>query len=75
MRCLRTRLTRADVEPRKKDLADALFRAIPAGVGSRGRIRLSGEEMDRMLRGGARWAVEKGCGERATSSASRRAGR
>ncbi len=64
VRCLRTRLTRADVEPRKKDLVDALFRAIPAGVGSRGRIRLSGEEMDRMLRGGARWAVEKGWGER-----------
>ena len=64
VRCLRTRLTRADVEPRKKDLADALFRAIPAGVGSRGSIRLSGDEMDRMLRGGARWAVEKGWGEK-----------
>jgi tRNA-splicing ligase RtcB len=64
VRCLRTGLVRAEVEPRKKDLADALFRAIPAGVGSRGRIRLGGEEMDRMLRGGARWAVEKGYGER-----------
>jgi tRNA-splicing ligase RtcB len=64
VRCLRTRLSRAEVEPRKKDLADALFRAIPAGVGSRGRIRLSAEEMDRMLRGGARWAVERGWGER-----------
>ena len=71
VRCLRTRLTRADVEPRKKDLADALFRAIPAGVGSRGRIRLSGEEMDRMLRGGARWAVEKGWGERGRPRAHR----
>jgi tRNA-splicing ligase RtcB len=60
VRCLRTRLTRAEVEPRKKDLADALFRAIPAGVG----IRLSAAEMGRMLRGGARWAVEKGWGER-----------
>jgi tRNA-splicing ligase RtcB len=64
VRCLRTRVTRADVEPRKKDLADALFRAIPAGVGSHGHIRLGSEEMDRMLRGGARWAVEKGYGER-----------
>jgi tRNA-splicing ligase RtcB (3'-phosphate/5'-hydroxy nucleic acid ligase) len=64
VRCLRTKLTRPEVEPAKKDLADALFRAIPAGVGSRGRIRLSGEEMERMLRGGARWAVEKGWGER-----------
>jgi tRNA-splicing ligase RtcB len=65
VRCLRTRLRREDVLPRKKDLADALFRAIPAGVGSTGRIRLGKDEMDRMLRGGARWAVEKGYGERA----------
>jgi tRNA-splicing ligase RtcB len=65
VRCLRTGLVRADVEARKKDLADALFRAIPAGVGSRGRIRLGAAEMDRMLEGGARWAVEKGWGDRA----------
>jgi tRNA-splicing ligase RtcB len=65
VRCLRTRLTKDDLLPRQKDLADALFRTIPAGVGSRGRIRLSAEEMDRMLRGGARWAVEKGYGEHA----------
>jgi tRNA-splicing ligase RtcB len=65
VRCLRTRLRREEVVPRKKDLADALFRAIPAGVGSTGRIRLGKDEMDRMLRGGARWAVEKGYGERA----------
>jgi tRNA-splicing ligase RtcB len=62
VRCLRTRLSREDVEARQKDLADVLFRSIPAGVGSRGRIRLGGDEMDRMLRGGARWAVEKGYG-------------
>jgi tRNA-splicing ligase RtcB len=65
VRCLRTGLVRSEVEPRKKDLADALFRAIPAGVGSRGRIRLGATEMDRMLEGGARWAVEKGWGDRA----------
>ena len=65
VRCLRTRLRRQHVEEKKKTLADALFRAIPAGVGSRGRIRLKAAEMDRMLAGGARWAVESGWGERA----------
>jgi tRNA-splicing ligase RtcB len=64
VRCLRTRLRREDVEPRKRDLVEVLFRAIPAGVGSTGRIRLGTGEMDRMLHGGARWAVEKGYGER-----------
>jgi tRNA-splicing ligase RtcB len=65
VRCLRTRLVREQVEERKKPLADALFRQVPAGVGSRGRIRLKAPEMDRMLDGGARWAVERGWGERA----------
>jgi tRNA-splicing ligase RtcB (3'-phosphate/5'-hydroxy nucleic acid ligase) len=64
VRALRTRLTREEIEPVKKELADTLFRSIPAGVGSHGRIRLSRDEMDRMLRGGARWAVERGYGER-----------
>ena len=65
VRCLNTRLRRDELAPRKKELADALFRAIPAGVGSTGRIRLGAGEMDRMLHGGARWAVEQGYGESA----------
>jgi tRNA-splicing ligase RtcB len=64
VRALRTGLTREEIEPRKSELADALFRTVPAGVGSHGRIRLGGEEMDAMLRGGAQWAVEKGYGRR-----------
>jgi tRNA-splicing ligase RtcB len=43
-------------------LADALFAAIPAGVGSTGRIRLGASELDAMLTGGAKWAVERGFG-------------
>ena len=65
VRCLRTRLGRGAIEERQKALADTLFRAIPAGVGSRGRIRLKPAEMDRMLDGGAAWAVERGWGEKA----------
>jgi tRNA-splicing ligase RtcB len=63
VRCLRTRLKRDELLARQQELADALFRAIPAGLGSTGRIRLGAPEMDRMLRGGARWAVERGYGE------------
>ena len=47
----------------RERLADALFAHIPAGVGSRGRIRLSDAEMDDMLAGGARWAVAMGWGQ------------
>jgi tRNA-splicing ligase RtcB (3'-phosphate/5'-hydroxy nucleic acid ligase) len=44
-------------------LADTLFRQIPAGVGSTGAISLDAAEMNAMLSGGARWAVERGWGE------------
>jgi tRNA-splicing ligase RtcB len=65
VRCLRTGLRRQALEERKTPLADALFRAIPAGVGSRGRIHLKASEMEAMLRGGARWAVDRGWGAQA----------
>ncbi|HEX6136902.1 MAG TPA: RtcB family protein, partial [Casimicrobiaceae bacterium] len=63
VRTLLTGLTRADVEPAKRALADALFERIPAGVGSTGAIRLSVAELDAMLRGGAQWAVAQGYGK------------
>jgi tRNA-splicing ligase RtcB len=62
VRCLTTGLRREQVDPLRGELADALFHTIPAGVGSTGKIRLGADEMDRMLAGGARWAVERGWG-------------
>ncbi len=62
VRALHTGLTVKDIEPLKERLAEALFRTVPAGVGSRGRLRLDGAEMDAMLTGGARWAVARGYG-------------
>ncbi len=63
VRTLTTGLRREEIEGREQALADALFETVPAGVGSRGRIRLDARQMDAMLRGGARWAVERGYGE------------
>jgi tRNA-splicing ligase RtcB len=65
VRTMLTGLTRAEIEASKRPLADALFAKIPAGVGSTGRIRLAGPEMDAMLAGGARWAFAQGYGEAA----------
>src|SRR5215468_6899586 len=62
VRAVHTGLTVKDLEPLKERLAEALFRTVPAGVGSRGRLRLNDAEMDAMLQGGARWAVESGYG-------------
>src|SRR5579883_1821585 len=62
VRTLRTGLRREEVEPLKRELADALFRTVPAGLGSTGRLHLDEPQLDAMLRGGARWAVERGYG-------------
>ena len=53
---------REDVVAVQEALAHELSRAIPAGVGSTGRLRLSDDEMDAMLTGGAGWAVSRGFG-------------
>ena len=63
VRTLLTGLARADIEPMQRKLADALFHRIPAGVGSTGALQLSPNDTERMLRGGARWAVDRGYGE------------
>jgi tRNA-splicing ligase RtcB len=63
VRTMLTGLTRTEVEGSKQILADALFAKVPAGLGSTGRIRLGGPEMDAMLAGGALWAFEQGYGE------------
>jgi tRNA-splicing ligase RtcB len=65
VRCLHTGLVKSDVLPVQKALADLLYHKIPAGLGSTGAIRLNVAEMDAMLTGGAKWAVERGWGEHA----------
>jgi tRNA-splicing ligase RtcB len=62
VRTLRTGLTIAEVEAVKEELAEALFRAVPAGLGSHGKIHLDTAGMRKMLEGGALWAVEQGYG-------------
>ncbi len=62
MRLLRSNLTKQEVAPRIKDLIEALYREIPAGVGSKGKLRLSSKDSRRLLTNGARWAVEQGFG-------------
>lgn len=62
VRLLRTGMHEAALEAKKQALAEALFHAIPAGVGSHGALRLSPRQLDSMLRDGAQWAVAQGYG-------------
>ena len=63
VRLLRSALSSDEVRPRLAQLADALFRNVPSGVGSERRdLRLSAAEERRALTDGARWAVHRGFG-------------
>ncbi|MEA3346160.1 MAG: RtcB family protein [Chloroflexota bacterium] len=62
VRTLRTLLTREEIADRQEELADALYRIIPAGLGSTGDIHLSKREIDQVLRKGARFSLERGYG-------------
>jgi len=63
VRLLRTDLAHTELLPRLKELVNALFAEIPAGVGSHGKVRLTKETLAKPLTEGARWAVEQGMGE------------
>ena len=61
VRVLTTALEEADLRPKLHAVTAQLFRDIPTGVGaSRAIPRLSDDELDEVLAGGARWAVRRG---------------
>lgn len=62
MRLIRTDLTVAEVRPKLDHLLNELFRAVPAGVGSKGFVPLNRRQFEEVMRKGARWCVEQGYG-------------
>ena len=64
VRLLKTNLTLKEVQPRISDLVLALYKDVPAGVGSKGDIRVSADEERKILIEGAGWAVKRGYGRK-----------
>jgi len=62
MRLIRTDLTVDEVTPRIRELVSLLFETVPAGVGSKGFVKLSVEELRRVMTNGVDWCIEKGYG-------------
>jgi tRNA-splicing ligase RtcB len=62
MRLIRTDLTLADVQPRLEPLMTELFRRVPAGVGSKGFVRVNRQEYEEVMRRGAQWCIDRGYG-------------
>jgi len=59
---IRTNLLIDDIQDKLKELVQELFKAVPCGVGSKGKLRLTQKELDEVLVNGCEWAVQKGYG-------------
>jgi len=67
VRLLLTTLTERDVRPRLKQLIDQVFRDVPCGTGTEGRVKIKRSQLDDVLRQGSRWMVQNGYGEALSS--------
>lgn len=62
VRLLAANTTATELQSNLEGVANAIFRAIPSGVGQGGALKLKGIELDRVLQEGARRMVELGYG-------------
>ncbi len=60
VRLLASEIEEGQLRPHLGRLATSLYQHVPSGVGEAGMLRLSAEQLDEVLRTGARWALKKG---------------
>jgi tRNA-splicing ligase RtcB len=59
---IRTNLTYDQVKEKLNELIPNLFKAVPCGVGAKGKLRLTPEQLEQVLVRGIEWAIENGYG-------------
>ncbi|MFC1710833.1 RtcB family protein [Nanoarchaeota archaeon] len=62
MRFLKTNLTKSQVLKKQKEIAQALYRKIPSGLGRGSKFQISKKEFANVLMNGAQYMVKKGYG-------------
>jgi len=60
---LRTNLTVDQIKPKLPQLLDSIFHNVPSGLGSKGKLRLTREQLEEVIETGAEWAVKNGYGK------------
>lgn len=60
VRVLASHVTRDEILPYLSDLATALYRNCPSGVGVGGSVELFGDDLENILNRGADWTLERG---------------
>ncbi|MBI4516817.1 MAG: RtcB family protein [Deltaproteobacteria bacterium] len=62
MRLALTNLTLEEVQPKLRQLVDALYERVPSGVGCKGFVKLSKSEFTEVVEQGGRWCIRNGYG-------------
>lgn len=60
VRLMRTDLTESDLKGKLPQIVDTLFKTVPAGVGSKGFVKLNRSQFEDMTRNGVDWCIENG---------------
>ncbi len=60
VRLLASEIEEGELTPHLSDLTTALYHHVPSGVGKGGFLRASDDDIDAVLRTGARWALKQG---------------
>ncbi|MBC2715823.1 MAG: RtcB family protein [Desulfobacteraceae bacterium] len=63
VRLAATSLTESEIRPHLQDLVNALFTAIPSGVGSTSDVKLSYPDLKKVLKTGSAWTIRNGYGD------------
>ncbi len=64
VRLLQTNLTEKDITTKKRAILEEVFRNVPAGVGKKGRTKLSKDVLKEVLVNGAKWALKNDYGKK-----------
>ncbi len=62
VRLIRTGMNISELTPKKRDVLNEIFTNVPAGLGSKAKVRFTDDETRDALEGGANWAVKQGFG-------------
>jgi len=62
VRLLTTNLTRTEVEPKILELLDTIYKKVPVGIGRESSLKLTHEELDKVLNEGVKWLLSQGYG-------------
>jgi tRNA-splicing ligase RtcB len=62
VRLLKTNLTKKDLDKKKKEVVEALYKKIPSGVGRGSKFNITRQELNKLLEQGAKYFVDKGMG-------------